>query len=228
MAIATIRFDNAAVIFVNHDWFMKILRCECQRMEKPIATFTVPFAKKVMRCVAIVALGNVLMSRFDPGVIVPLHDVTVRAGFTFGRKIRGALGIVKRKRSASKRSARQDRRQDCCDGRSNGSFPQSRFVLRGRTFSNHAAVSKKFVSTPAISFDFKGSGRNCKLDRSVQFRIIRLAICRCIARWMLHDDAWTAGVFRSVSWRAIKKHRALGTALSKCGKICEHSPRVWQ
>lgn len=83
MAVATVCFHHATVVIVDHDGVVKILRRESQRVKEPVSPFAVPFANKVMRRVAIVAFGDVMMSRFDPRIEVILHDVAVRTRFTF-------------------------------------------------------------------------------------------------------------------------------------------------
>lgn len=83
MAIATVGFHDASVVVVDHDGLMKVLRRKSQRMKESIATFAEPFPKEIVRCVAVVAFRDIVMRRLYPRVVVILHDVTVRAGFTF-------------------------------------------------------------------------------------------------------------------------------------------------
>jgi hypothetical protein len=81
------------------DWLVKIFQRERQRMIEPIVGLGEQCSQMIVRKVAVVTYRHMTVARILPGVIVPLHDVTIRARCWFITQVAPTLAITKRKRA---------------------------------------------------------------------------------------------------------------------------------
>ncbi len=95
VATQTSILSHSAISGFDLDRFVKILQGERQRVKEPVVRLGDPLAQKVVRQMAIVADGDVPMPRVQPGIVVILHDVAIRAGQRIIAQITGALTIAK-------------------------------------------------------------------------------------------------------------------------------------
>jgi hypothetical protein len=112
MTVKTGALRYPAVARFDLNRFMKVLECECQRMEKAVVALNDPFADWVMRQVAIVAHGNVPMARVLPRVVVALHHMTVGAGGRIVAEITPALAVPERERADAAKDANEHGEED--------------------------------------------------------------------------------------------------------------------
>ena len=68
-------------------------RRECQGVVKAVLSFVEVLAKKIMRGVAVVADGYCVVTRFCPGIQMPLHDVAIRAGCRIVGQVGSAFSV---------------------------------------------------------------------------------------------------------------------------------------
>lgn len=96
MAMATRLLRHAAVVVVDQNLIGKITGRKRQTMKEPITGLAVVLVHgRVVRSVAVVAGSNGTMRRLQPGIVVPLHHVTIRTRRGVIGKIRSPFGIVK-------------------------------------------------------------------------------------------------------------------------------------
>lgn len=68
---------------------------EGQGVEETVVGFGDPFAHRMMRQVAIVADGDVMVARVLPGIVILLHYMAVHAGRGIVAQVAGSLAITK-------------------------------------------------------------------------------------------------------------------------------------
>jgi hypothetical protein len=107
MAIDASVLGDAAVSRLDSNRLVKILERERQRVEKPVIGLGDPMTNEVVWQMAIIAGGDVAVAGMLPGIVVPLHDMTVRARFGVAAQIAGAFAIAERKQSDAKQQAEQ-------------------------------------------------------------------------------------------------------------------------
>jgi hypothetical protein len=98
---------NAPISRFNSDRLMKILKRERERMEKPVVGLSDPMTDEVVGQMAIVAGSDVSMAGLLPGVIMPLHDVAIRARFWIAAQVAGAFAIAECKQAYAEQQAEQ-------------------------------------------------------------------------------------------------------------------------
>jgi len=81
------------VAFFDHDRFVEILQCEALRMVITVLGFGDVLADQIMRNVAVIADGDVMMAGLLPGVVLVIHDVAIGAGFGVVGKISEGVGV---------------------------------------------------------------------------------------------------------------------------------------
>lgn len=109
MAIATSGFGNFSVVVGNANVVGEVARSERKRMEKSVARLAVVFACEVVGSMAVVAGSKFAVRRFNPRIDMPLHDMAVSTRLGIVGEIRSSLGVLKRKRADSDRSAKEQR-----------------------------------------------------------------------------------------------------------------------
>ena len=67
--------------------------------------------------VTIIARRHAPVARFDPAIILFLHDVTVHTGFGIIRQVGSTLGIDERERADAERQAQRSTQNDSSDSR---------------------------------------------------------------------------------------------------------------
>jgi hypothetical protein len=72
---------------------------ECQRVEESVVCFCDPFSHEVMRQVAIVANGHVMVARMLPGVHVVLHHMAIDTRLRIVTQVACAFAVTKRESS---------------------------------------------------------------------------------------------------------------------------------
>jgi len=70
---------DTAVSRPDHQGVMKVLQRKRFRMSKAVLGLDRIFSNQVMRCVAIIASGDGMMTGFGPTVVIVTHDMTIRA-----------------------------------------------------------------------------------------------------------------------------------------------------
>ena len=85
---AASRFRNPFVPRPNQNIVWKSPRRKSKRVEESVLNLGRVLARKIMRSVAIVASSHRAVRRFDPRIVILLHDVAVRARLRIVRKIR--------------------------------------------------------------------------------------------------------------------------------------------
>ena len=96
MAMAAGAFRNALVQRFDLDGLMKTPGRERQRMVEPIDALDRIFAKKVVRSMAIVADRDRMMWPTQPGFVMVVHDMAIRASLRIAGQIRAAFRINER------------------------------------------------------------------------------------------------------------------------------------
>ena len=87
------------------DWLVKILQRERQRMIESIISLGEQRSQMIVRKVAVVTYRHMTVARILPGVIVSLHDVTIRACCWLITQVAPALAVTKRERSDANQHA---------------------------------------------------------------------------------------------------------------------------
>lgn len=108
MAIHAVVLQNAAVLFLDHDWFLKVLRRESLGMVIAVFSLSDVFGNERVRQVAIDTAGHRMVTRFLPGFILRRHDVAIHAGFGIRAKIGKPFSIPKGECSGSNQQPKQD------------------------------------------------------------------------------------------------------------------------
>ena len=94
---------------------VKVLKRKCQRMKESVVSLRDPFADRVMRQVAIVADRDVAVRGILPRVVVPLHDMAIRAAPWVIAQVARAFAIAKREHADSDENPKhhgQDNRKE--------------------------------------------------------------------------------------------------------------------
>lgn len=105
MAIQAGTLSHAAIAIFNPDRFRKISGRKSQRVKQAVVGLGDPFAKKIVRQMAIIATGDRMVAGFFPRVVVRLHDVTVRAGLGIVGKIGSAATVIEGEHSQPEHGA---------------------------------------------------------------------------------------------------------------------------
>ena len=96
MAAAAGVFRNGFIHARCLERLVKSTGGEGQRVIKPVNTLDRVFPEKVMRCMAVIADRDGVMAGLEPGVVVVLHDMAIRAGGRVVGEIRRPLGVDER------------------------------------------------------------------------------------------------------------------------------------
>jgi hypothetical protein len=96
VAMAASRFGYLVVEVGDPDDVRVITSGEIERMEKAVRSLNCVLANDIVRRVAIVAGRRRVMTRLYPGVILRLHDVTVRASLWIICEVGVSLGVHER------------------------------------------------------------------------------------------------------------------------------------
>ena len=99
MALNAVVLQDAAVLFFDHDWFMKILQCESQRVVITVFGFGYVFGDERVGEVTVNADRHGVVTRLLPGVVLRIHDMAVYTGFGVSTQIRQTFGILKCKQT---------------------------------------------------------------------------------------------------------------------------------
>jgi hypothetical protein len=94
-------------LFCDLDRLVKILECKIVGMPEAILDFCRPLADKLVRHVTVGATGDVMMSGFDPAVVLRVHDMTVGARLWIGREIGRAMRVIEREEADAGNNACQ-------------------------------------------------------------------------------------------------------------------------
>lgn len=105
MAIQAGTLSHAAIAIFNPDRFRKTSGRKSQRVKQAVVGLGNPFAKKIVRQMAIIATGDRMVAGFFPRAIVRLHDVTVRAGLGVVGEIGSAATVIEGEHSQPEHGA---------------------------------------------------------------------------------------------------------------------------
>ena len=98
---------DAPVAWFDLDRLVKSTGRECERMEKAVVGLGDPFADRVVREVTVVADRNVPVARRKPGIVVPVHHMTVDAGCRVMTQVTRTLPVAEGKESNSRKNAQK-------------------------------------------------------------------------------------------------------------------------
>lgn len=111
VAAATGVFCYVAASVADFYVVRKISSSEVEGMEESVAGFNGVFAREVVRSVAVVAGGGVLMASFDPAIVLRIHNVAVRASLRIIGEIGIALGVDERITAKPNHRSNENREQ---------------------------------------------------------------------------------------------------------------------
>lgn len=80
------------------DRIFVIAQRERERVKEPVIRLGDPFADRMMRQVAVIADGNVMMAALLPRIHVPLHRMAVHACLRIVAHVAGTLAVAKSER----------------------------------------------------------------------------------------------------------------------------------
>ena len=103
---------HAPVARLDLNRLVKVLQRECQRMKEAVVPLHDPFADRVMREMAIVADGDMLVTRVLPRVVMSLHDMAVRTGGGIVAEIGRPLAVAKGEGADADENPKRNRQ--CC------------------------------------------------------------------------------------------------------------------
>jgi hypothetical protein len=95
MAPHAVRLDDRAAPFGDLDWLVKILKSETLRMAIAMFYFREVLTEKVLRNMAVITCGDIVVGRFHPTFELVTHDVTVDASLGIIRQVRSTLSVMK-------------------------------------------------------------------------------------------------------------------------------------
>jgi hypothetical protein len=96
MAFAAGVFGDVVISWFDLNWIGKVACGERKRMPETVIGFAGVFQDEIVRRVAIIADGDTVMARFDPGIEMVLHNVAIGARGRIVREVRTALRINER------------------------------------------------------------------------------------------------------------------------------------
>ena len=88
-------FGYPAIAFGDLDRLVETVRSEVVRVPEAVRGLGVVLAKKVVRCVAVVAGRDGVVARFLPGVVLVIHYVAVSTARRIVAQVRVTLGVNK-------------------------------------------------------------------------------------------------------------------------------------
>jgi hypothetical protein len=80
----TVVLKDSGILLLDHDGFMKVLKRETFGMMVSVFGLGQILFQKAVREVAVDAGGDMMMTRFLPGVVLSLHNVAIGAGLRIG------------------------------------------------------------------------------------------------------------------------------------------------
>lgn len=86
-----------------------VVQCERQRVKETVIGLGYPLANRVVREMAVVTNGNIVMARLLPCVIRLLHDMTIDTCLGVVAQVAGPFSITKRERTQAEHNPQQDR-----------------------------------------------------------------------------------------------------------------------
>ncbi len=113
MAIEAGVLSDFTIPRLDLNWIVVVAERESERMEKAVIRFRHVFADKVVRQMAVVANGHMMMTAMLPGVVIFLHHVAVRTALGIVAEIAGPFAIAKRERANSSQQAEHEAERDC-------------------------------------------------------------------------------------------------------------------
>ena len=99
MAVEAGLFGDAKVPCLDADRVRKLSSSEGEGVPKAIVGLHPIFSEDVVRSVTVITYGHRAMARFDPGIVMILHDVAVGTCFRITGQVRTSLGVDKSKRT---------------------------------------------------------------------------------------------------------------------------------
>ena len=165
-----------------------VVECERQRMEESVVGLGYPFADRIVRQVAIVTDGDLMMARLFPGVVRLLHHMAVDAGLRIVTEVAGPFAVAEGERSKTDDDAEENRKErgedtdvGLCLGILSGEMkPFSGFIAKvGRHRQPFRSLSrnKSFNSVAGVSwpesYSILGWGAN-QLFVLIQMLVSRL------------------------------------------------------
>lgn len=104
-------FHHVETVFLDDDGFMKILKSERRRVSKAVQSLHGVLSDKVMRQMAVVAFGHMVMGRLLPGVHIVAHNVAIDAGLGIVGQVRISPGVNERIRTKTDHQTEQSKNQ---------------------------------------------------------------------------------------------------------------------
>ena len=101
MAFHTVALKNPVILSLNHDWLMKILHRKALGVVPAVFGLGEVLSNEVVRKMTIDTPGNVMMAGFLPGVILRIHNMTVRTGSWIRAEVGQPFGVAEGKRSGA-------------------------------------------------------------------------------------------------------------------------------
>lgn len=97
--------SNSLVTIFDVNWVFEIPHRKGQRVEESVVSLRDPLAHGVVRQMAIVADGNMVVAGMLPRIKMVLHDVAIDARLRIITQITGTFAIAKGKRSQAEQRA---------------------------------------------------------------------------------------------------------------------------
>jgi hypothetical protein len=111
MAVKARLLGHAAIPRFDLDRLVEILQREGQRMKKTVVPFGEPLPNRVMRKMAVIANGNVTVSRMLPRIVVALHHMTIGTTGWIVAQVAPAFTIAESERPDARKNAKHGRKQ---------------------------------------------------------------------------------------------------------------------
>ena len=108
VAFAARAFRYSVIARFDAQWVGVFAGCERERMPESVLGFRRILRNETRWCVAIVARCHRPVARFNPRVVMLLHDVAIRARLRIVGEIGAAFGVDKRVTSHSSRQAHRN------------------------------------------------------------------------------------------------------------------------
>ena len=108
MAVQTRALSHPPIPRFDPNRFAEVLQRESQRVKEAVVGLGDPFAEEIVRQMAVVANGDMLMAGILPGIEVVLHHVAIDAGLRIVAEVAGALAVAKGERAHATERAQQN------------------------------------------------------------------------------------------------------------------------
>lgn len=103
---------DALVTRFDLDGLVIVVQSEGEGVEESVVSLGHPFADRVVREMAVVADGGVVVAGFLPAVVIFLHDMAVGAGLRFVAQVTSALPVAEGEETDAARHADGAGQQD--------------------------------------------------------------------------------------------------------------------